>query len=636
MNFCIAACQLAVVFLFFTSTLQAQLLTPDVDSIPMRDGKKLAADIHRPNSTDTFSTILIMTPYNRLFYRFGLPIGTGLNIDSSKYAFVIVDWRCFFGSIPACDGPAKNGEDGYDVIDWIVQQSWSNGKVGTWGPSALGKVQFLTLKEKHPNHICAVPLVAGPQFNYQEYFPGGAARTEYIEQLDGLGFALSGLLYANPVYNLTWFVGENNTFYPADIEKPVFMIGGWYDHNVEVMISFFDGLLSSSPASSDHKLLFGPWAHGGFGQAQVGTGQQGELFYPEAAGWSDSLALRFFDYWLGNEGNGWQNQPTVNYFQMGENVWDSSPSWPPQSTISDTLYFQAGGLLKENPDTGSNIFSSITYNPRDPSPTIGGATLRQDLDQGPYDQAQIVEIRNDILTFSTTMLSTPIRVKGKILILVYVSSDRLDTDFVARLTDVYPDGRSMLINESIQRMRFRNGYWAVDTAAMIPGTVYPIMIELPELAYTWQAGHRLRLNITSSNYPRFDSNLNNGGAMYTAGDTLIATNQLFHDADYPSSIVLPVTDSISTHIGNGNMFHEMKLFPNPAEDKLHISFQRLNNSATLNVKDMNGKVLVSNAIQQGTQKHSFDISFLPPGIYLVELKSKSFNIVRKVVIARDN
>ena len=291
-------------FLLFSVFLSAQLLSPVIDSIPTRDGKMLAADIYLPDTSaaQTYPTILINTPYNRLFFQWGLPL-IGVDLVNSPYAFVVVDWRCFYGSALACDGNYDRGKDGYDAVEWIASHTWSDGQVGTWGPSALGKIQFMTAKQDPPHLVCCVPLVAAPQMNYEVYFPGGSAREEFIEQLDALGYGMSPLLYANTHYNFLWTFTEAETFYPDSINVILLMIGGWYDHNSDVMLDKFEALRTSSPVSvrDQHKIMMGPWAHGGNGIACVGGEIQGELSYPAATGWQDSLALRFFAYYLFGE-----------------------------------------------------------------------------------------------------------------------------------------------------------------------------------------------------------------------------------------------------------------------------------------------------------------------------------------------
>lgn len=614
-------------------TLFAQLLSPQVDSIPTRDNEKLAADIYIPSGGGQRPTILIQTPYNRLFARAGLPLGVGLNLNSSDYNFVTLDWRGFYGSTGALNGTPNRGQDGYDAVEWIAAQPWSDGQVATWGPSALGKVQFQTAKEHPPHLVCIVPLVAGPQFNYQEYYPGGALRTEYVEQLDGLGFGFSPVLLANQVYNITWQVAENQNYYPSQIQVPAFMIGGWYDHNVEVMLEIFNGLQTQSPQNvrDKHKILMGPWGHGGSGSAAPGGLNQGELTYPAAAGWSDSLALAFLDYNLLGAQNNWDANQAVIYFQMGEDNWYQNASWPVQTVAPVKFYLdQNGGLTNSNP-TLSSSSSTLVYDPRDPSPTVGGSTLRLDLDQGPYDQAPLVESRNDILVFTSAPFFEDAVMKGAAKAKLFVSSDRADTDFVVRLTDVYPDGRSMLLSESIQRMRFRDGYSANDTSLMTPNTVYEIEIELPDVSITFLAGHKVRVDITSSNYPRFDANLNNGMAMYVAGDTLIATNKVYHEAGHQSYIELPLENY--TSVSEAKSEKGFTIYPNPSNDKVTVILNS-KEKAEIEVLDVTGRVVYQGNLPQNTSQFEINTLGFKAGTYFLRIKSSEDLSSQKLVILK--
>lgn len=600
--------------------LEAQPLQPFVRMVPMRDGKFLVADCYVPDTSglQKYPVILIQTPYNRLFYRYiGLPLGIGTNIAASPYAFVIVDWRGFYGSSAAAVPYPDRGKDGYDVIEWIVQQPWSNGKVGTWGASALGKVQFWTAREKHPSHICAVPLVASPLFTYQEFFHGGVYRTEYIQQLDNLGFNLSSILLQHPYYDMFWQFSEFISSYPGEIEIPVFMIGGWYDHTIEMMLHFFELLQQNGhPSVKDkHKLLIGPWVHGGSGEAFVGSVQQGELTFPEAAGWSDSLSMRFFDYYLRGIQNNWETEPAVRYFLPGNNMWFEAISWQSVHLPYLRLYLQPDGSLgPEIPATQASHFVFV-YDPRDPSPTIGGMTLRPDLLQGPYDQSIHVESRSDVLVFTTPVLSQPVTMLGKAKTGLYVSSDRKDTDFTVRLTDVFPDNRSILLREGIIRMRMRNGFRVTDTVFMQPGQVYFIEIPLFDIAHTFMPGHRIRLVVSSSNYPRFDRNLNNGAEMYVAGDTLTATNTVWCSSLYASYIDLPIVQYPATvhsiHSPNLN------IYPNPVRDLLVIETDISSHSLHVYISTMLGQEIFHERIQ--SEKTIMNLSILPDGIYFINI-----------------
>ncbi len=597
----------------------------------MRDGNNIAADVYIPQPQTAKPTILIQTPYNKFFYRYNLPLGIGLDIENSPYNFVVIDWRGFYASASAAVASYDRGMDGYDVIDWIVDQDWSDGQVGTWGPSALGKIQFQTARYQHPNHVCAVPIVASPEFLYQSYFPNGVYRTEYVEQLDNLGYGLSTTLLANPHYNLTWQYIENQNYYPDEIQIPCLMIGGWYDHTTDEMLKYFDAICTESPAgiAEQHRILIGPWAHGGFGATQVGTSTQGELEFPEAAGWSDDKANEFFQYYLlGAEFDWLGANPKYRYFQMGDMEWKGSEVWPPEGLVSQIYYLNDGNLLSEIAPVSSDSHSVIVYDPRDPSPTVGSCTLTEELGQGPYDQSPVVESRDDILIFSSDVLTESVKHAGKVKVKLFVSSDKLDTDFVVRLCDVYPDDRSMILRDNIFRMRFRDGFTVNDTAFMHGGEIYEIEIELANTSHTFLSGHRIRLDVTSSDYPRFNNNMNDGGDMYVDGDTLIATNTVYHETTHASYVEFH-TDNSTDKISLLNS-STLNVFPNPASkfDVINISSA----DQILLIKIINEFGAVVNYFECAGN-NSFEISNieLSPGFYIIEITTTKGKFNKKLI-----
>jgi uncharacterized protein len=594
----------------------AQPLSPQVVSIPMRDGKNLAADVYLPSGCSQCPVILIQTPYNRTLYRWSLPLGVGVNLAASNYAFVIVDWRGFWGSAAAAVAQPKRGEDGYDVIEWITQQSWSDGKVGTWGPSALGKIQYETAREQHPAHICAVPQVAHATFAYTDYYYGGVLEESYLEQLDALGYGLGTTVKANQVRNSVWAFAESSSTYPAQIHIPMLMQAGWYDHNVDQMIKLFNQLQAQSPAAADIYLLIGPWVHGGTGTANVGSANQGELSYPAAAGWSDAMAMQFFDHHLRGENNGWPMPEKIKYFQLGEDVWKDSPTWPPAGFSSHTLYLNESGTLTGQIPSASTVADQITGDPRNPSPTIGGATLHPTLNQGPYDQVAQVESRGDVLVYSTQPFGQDVVLSGAVKVHFKFISDRKDTDLAVRLTDVYPDGRSMLITDGIHRARFRNGFAAADTSTLVPGQTYSMTVTLPHTAYTFQQGHRLRIVVSTAHSRRWDVNLNNGGAMLVAGDSLVVTNQILRGAGQYSYIELPVVDLIGS--APEAEFQSIQIWPNPAIDRFIVD--GVLNDDLLQIFDAAGRLVVTMQVSLGMNEISPNLA---PGMYFCRLQGQN-------------
>lgn len=623
--------------------LRAQVYNPVIDSIPMRDGKKLAADIYIPPGCSQCPVILIQTPYSRIPYRWSLPLGVKQNLNASNYAFVIADWRGFYGSAAsAYAGSPTRGQDGYDCVQWIAGKNWSNGKVATWGPSALGGVQFQTARENPPNLVCIVPQVAAPMtMSYLAYYPGGVYRTEYLEQLDALGYGLSATVLANPVKNLLWNYIESLNNYADSIFVPAFMQGGWYDHTIDQMLDWFNKIRTQSPLNvrNQHRLLMGPWVHGGSGAAYVGSSVQGQLNYPNAAGWSDSLAMQFLDYYMRNISNGWNSMPYVTYYQMGDNVWLNSATWPPSGITNYKLYMHADSTMDlAIPGTGT-LSLTFPYDPQNPSPTVGGTTLRSDLDQGPYDQAPLVESRGDVLRFTTPVLTQDVVMKGNARVHLTISSDRKDTDFSVRLTDVYPDGRSMLVHDGIFRMRFRKGYTAADTMIMTPNVIYECDIDLPASCITFKSGHRIRVDVSSSNYPRFNRNANTGAAMYPfgSGDTLInpliAVNKVYTDGTLNNSYLqMPLTSAPVLAVNDLDESDGLiSVYPNPAHDQVTIETNYDNKIIKIQIISALGVLIKEKDLKRNNA--SFDLSQLPSGVFFIRPISESGagKLVRLVV-----
>lgn len=599
-----------LLFLMLFSLFSFAQITPTHNDIliEMRDGEFLEADVYIPTGTTTAEVILVQTPYNKNLFSLSLPLGIGTNLDSQPYIWVIVDWRGFYGSNGADLSNFTRGEDGYDICEWITQQSWHADRIGTWGPSALGVVQYNTAQEQHPNHTCAVPVVAHPQQAYNDFFYGGVLEKARLEQLDVLGYGLSPIVLANPYYNLTWQFIENNTWYPEDIIIPTLQIGGWYDHNINIMMDWYEATRNSSAVSVRDKqwLLVGPWVHGGNGTASVGTSTQGELSYPNAAQVNNAMAWDFLDYYLLDTPNGWENTDLITYYEMGTNTWNTSNATRIDVSNNDVLYLNAGNQLTGENGTASSSFVS---DPRSPSPTIGGANLHPTLDQGPYNQISLAS-RPDIVTFESRELETDITISGKVTLDLYVEADQPDCDISVRLVDVYPDGRNMLITDGIKRMRFRNGYTEADETFMTSGTVYPVEVELATTSYTWLAGHKIKAYIGGNSSYRWDVNLQNGDQMYVAGDTNVANITIHHDVMYPSKINLPGNNP--TLNVSGSEKHEINVYPNPATNKLSITGDVVLNS--FNIYDLNGRIVNSGELNN----NEITIEHLNSGMYILE------------------
>jgi len=606
--------------LSFTSAFAFGQVTPTFDDvlIPMRDGEFLSADVYIPAGADSVEIILIQTPYNKNLFELSLPLGIGTNLDGQPFGFVIVDWRGFYGSNGADLSNFTRGEDGYDIIQWITEQTWHLNRVGTWGPSALGKVQYDTAREQHPNHTCAVPMVAHPQQSYDGYFYGGVLEEARLQQLDALGYGLSPVVLANPYYNATWQFAASGSWYPSDIQIPTLQIGGWYDHNIDIMMDWYEATRNQALASvqDEQWLLVGPWVHGGTGIAYVGSATQGELSYPNAAGWSNDYALDFFNYYLLDAANNWENTDLITYYELGKDQWNSATSATIDLPLNDVLYLNASNQLQLSTSTGS---TSYTSDPSNPVPTLGGANLSDNLDQGPYDQIGLAS-RNDVIAFQSDVLYANASISGRVVADLFVESDQPDCDMMVHLADVYPDGREMLITDATRRMRFRNGYTQADEAFMVSGQVYPVEITFPFVNYTWKTGHRLKIYVASTSSTRWNINLQDGGTMYQAGTGVSANISVHHSATYPSKITLPGTNSaLATSHLNSEL---LTVYPNPSSGIFKIDGDAF---VSYEVYSIAGAI-IANGIET-----TVNLQEQAQGIYLLVITTKNGTFRQQIV-----
>jgi len=509
-------------------------------AIAMRDGKRLTGDVFLPAAEGRFPTIYIHTPYNRQFGGAPLPdelLSTELR-DRDHYAYVIVDWRGFFGSEEAAVPGQKpnHGHDTYDVIEWIGQQSWSNGKVGMWGISAVGAVQYQAAIQKPPHLVCIVPSSAHPGFPYQQFYYGGVLELYHLGVFNVAGHGRGQLIKSHPTYDRFWKAAERRDDL-SRIDLPTLFITGWYDTHPGLKIHSLRALATPDKQHcNDMKLIVGPWLH-----TKIGQRRQGALEYPAAESFADRQTMRFFDYWLrGRTDNGWDREPTIRYFQMGTNRWKGAPAWPPKTTTVKYYPGTGGRLTKDLP--GAEKPDAYRYDPKNPTPTLGGCLIelrkaKLQIPNGPRDLRQKVEGRQDVITYTTDVLEENLEVVGAVRVKLYVSSDRRDTDFAVRLTDVYPDGRSMLVTDGIQGMKFRK---SLERPELIePGKVYAVTVKLPPTAQTFVKGHRIRIVVSSANYPRFAANRNLDRQRLLGPRALVATNRVYHDQEHPSAVLFP-------------------------------------------------------------------------------------------------
>jgi len=505
--------------------------------VPMRDGIRLATDVYRPIfRSSPHGTILIRTTYNKD------PISiVGILGILRGWPVVIQDVRGRYASEGIDTGFKNDSTDGSDTLAWIANQSWSNGKIVTYGLSALGIVQYCLAGTNPPNLSCQYVQVATPNLYKHAAFQGGEFRKNLVE--DWLNDQESDYLIEEIKDNENFTLGywgnvtlDDNW---EDVNVPAIHIGGWYDIFSQGTIEGYLGYQHSAGpgAQGKSKLIMGPWTHTGFLSRT-----QGELTYPRNS--LDRFSLQMFRdmvrLYVLNDTDQYSNWPTVSYYVMGDvddanapgNEWRYADDWPiPADDVS--WYFQSDGLLTTEP-AGMSEPLMYTYDPMNPVPTVGGKNLYSPA--GPYDQSS-VENRSDVLVFTSDVLENPFEATGPVKTRLFVSSDCPDTDFTVKLTDVYPDGRSMFITDGILRMRNRNGqdHWEF----IEPGSIYEVDVELWSTSYVWNAGHRIRVEISSSNYPRFLNNPNTIDGIGKNTSSVIAHNTVYIDTTHPSCIILP-------------------------------------------------------------------------------------------------
>jgi predicted acyl esterase len=528
-----------IICILLLTLLLAGCIVPKHNMIPMRDGVKLATDVYvSKTATQPHGTILIRTPYNK-----NLLVTLAMNWAQNGWPTIIQDMRGRYASEGNNTVFRNDHTDGPDTLAWIANQTWSNGKIATFGGSALGITQYLTAGANPPQLACQYIQVATPNMYKHAMYPGGEFRKNMVEEwLKGQGpeaLLILPELWAHENYTMDYWTNVSLDDNWQDVNVPAIHIGGWYDIFTQGTIDGFLGYQHQGGpgALGKSKLIMGPWTHGG-----AGTKKQGELTYPSISvdNFSQALFWKMVDEYTMGGPTDFDNASAVTYYVMGDvdnasapgNKWRYADDWPLLCT-ERAWYLQADGSMQTTVPAGSQQFT-YAYDPANPVPTLGGGNLL--IAAGPYDQRP-VENRSDVLTFTSPVLLQPYEATGAIKARLFVSSDCPDTDFTAKLTDVYPDGRSMLITDGILRMRNRNGtdHWEL----MNPGTVYQVEVDLWSTSYIWNTGHQIRVDISSSNYPRCLNNPNTADGMCKNTTYASAQNTVYVDSVRSSCLLLP-------------------------------------------------------------------------------------------------
>lgn len=557
--------------------------------IAMPDGTRLAATLYRPRRAQgPLPTVYVRLPYDRR--RYAEALGEGMFFARHGYAVLVQDVRGKFDSEGDDFVPWRHAtQDGVATLDWIVRQPWSNGKVGTIGCSALGELQYALARANHPAHAAMVPMAAGGAAGrvsgraaYFGAFEGGvlqlAATTgwfskhgvrnghgpwpEKLETADSLRQwpVLDAVRRVRPGANayeefLQTSLGDprwREMDYVFDGDRtatPALVIDTWGDPSIDGTLALAEAVRRDSPDMARQHVVIAPGNHCEH-ELVAGMGRFGVLPVRNAAQPYREWYLAWFDHWLRGRGDRLAKLPPYLFFVLNEQRWLGSTSWPPAESRVQPWYLGSRGhangrdgdgvlSLQPSRDTRSDEF---LYDPRDPVPSRGGPVCCAGdpaIRSGPEDQRD-VETRQDVLVYTSAPLRSPLRIAGPLRAQLVVSSSAPDTDFIARLVHVWPDGRATSIQEGALRARYRDG--VERPSLMTPGKRYVLDVPMRSIAYLVPRGHRLRLDITSSSFPRLERNLNTGGRNYDETEPAKALNRVFHGGDAVSFVEIPVLD----------------------------------------------------------------------------------------------
>lgn len=559
--------------------------------VPMRDGTTLYADVYRPANPGPHPTLLTRTPYDKAQRG---PVPFVVRAATAGYAVVVQDVRGRFTSEGPFETFVNERQDGYDTLEWLTSQAWCDGNVGMFGGSYVGLTQWQAAMSGHEALKAIVPVVTASNYHNGWAYQGGAFELQFnlswtlsvlavntviretglysdtheslIDAIDAMDAEFNRLplndhpnLKQYAPYYHSWidhYVYDDRLWGVIDVSRnydkiavPAFNIGGWYDIFLGGTIENFCGMRErgATPESRQNRLMIGPWNHGGMaagnpiGEVDFGTRSTGA--YIDA----DGLQLAWYDKWLRGLETDLDAQPPVRIFTMGVNEWRAADSWPLPGTEYQDWYFHSQGsanslhgngtLSRDEP--GAEPPDAFVYNPLNPVPTRGGGLCCNAVWSlgGAYDQRP-VEAREDVLVYTSEPLREPLNVTGPVKVILHASSSATDTDWTAKLVDVHPCGYARNLTDGIIRARYRNSMSAPELIE--PREIIEYEIDLWATSNVFKPGHRIRVEISSSNFPRFDRNPNTGELPGRSTDVKSALQTVHHEPGHLSRIVLPV------------------------------------------------------------------------------------------------
>jgi len=541
-------------FLFLSVSITAQGADKPLDlggvreqhvMIPMRDGVKLSAYLYFPKGRGPWPVL-----YQQRYASLRSP-GTRKFLARLAAAGYVVAAENFRGS--QLSGGTWVGyralgwgelQDGFDTVEWLARQSWSTGKTGTFGGSQSGFAQNFLAVTRPPHLTCQYMIDTGLSLYHEGYRIGGATKPNRFKGMDRVcrnpadNRRLMAEWFRHPMYDDYWKT-EGGTRHFGKMNVPCFTVGSWYDYMcVGSVQSFIGRQHHGGPLSrGTQQLKIGPWLHGGANKPN----RVREMTYPENARF-DMLPhmVLWFDHFLKGKDNGVDREPTVRYYVMGAvkepgapgNVWRTTDDWP-VATTATSFYLRQGGILSRKASTETTSATTFLADPLHPNKIPSRAF------PGAAD-ARGFEKQSQVRTFTTAVLSEPIEWTGKIRAELFVSSTARDTDFIVRVSDVYPDGRSILIVDSIRRARYRDGF--DKEVFMKAGKIYKVAFDIGWTSQIFNRGHRIRITVASTGAPFYEPNPNTGKPLTIEfpSDALVAKNSVQHNRQYASRIIAPV------------------------------------------------------------------------------------------------
>jgi uncharacterized protein len=537
--------------------------------VKMRDGVELSVDLYRPDAEGRFPVILSRTPYNKSTPRGG-HLELGRYFAARGYVYVAMDVRGRGDSDGKFTPYRNEGPDGYDSIEWCAQQPWSTGKVGTIGASYLGYDQWIAALQQPP-HLTTMIVMTTPPDPFVESPTGLQSPTYMSWHLLISGHVLHNLasvdwptVYAHlPIYTMDTAAGLDSPYWRQVVDHPgidawwdpliyqnkydrvrtpIMHISGWYDDEQAGATMNYIGMTTKAATEElrhNQKLLMGPWPHAVNSSTHMGDIE----FGPSAVIDLNLYELRWFDYWLKGIDTGIMQEPPVRIFVMGENKWHDEKEWPIARTNYVDYYLHSKGHA--NSLYGDGTLSTVpvandppdhyTYDPATPVPFLMEPTYAQ---LGGPDDYRPVERRDDVLVFTSEPFKSETTICGPIRVKLSAASSATDTDFMGKLLDVWPQGFAQRLYDGMVRARYREGG---DRASLInPGQIYTYDIDLWNTCQRLAKGHRIRVEITSSAFPKYDRNQNTGEALGKTANFKSAEQTIYHDARHPSLVSIPI------------------------------------------------------------------------------------------------